>query len=126
VTPHVDMHPLFVIECLITVGTSEHPTTVAPQMDPQGEITFQPLATLLALFLFTFCHMCIQVSFQCSLCWKCFGAYVTHKFTHSLMYMALMSSYTSLGGKPADNNLSKEVKSMLPYFTLKLKLKLQR
>ena len=105
VTPHVHTHPLFVIECPTTVGTSEHPTTMAPHMDPQRKITFQPLATLLALLLFTFCHMWKQVSFQHSLSLKCFGTYMTHKFTHSVMYISLMSSYTSLGGKPENKNL---------------------
>jgi hypothetical protein len=110
VTPHVVKHGLFVMEHFITVGTSKQPTTVAPHVNPQCEITFQPLATLLALLLFTFCHMWIQVSFQCSLCWKYFGTYMTHEFTHSLMYMSLMSSYTSLAGKPVKKNLSKESK----------------
>jgi hypothetical protein len=106
-TPHVHTHPLFVTERLITMGTSEHPTAMAPHMDPQRKITFQPLATLLALLSFTFCHMWIQVSFQYSLSWKCFGTYMTHIFTHSVMYISLMSRCTSLGGKPTDKNLSR-------------------
>ena len=40
------------------------------------------------------------------------------------MYISLMSSYTSLGGKPEDKNLKKDINTMLPHFILKLKLQM--
>lgn len=65
VTPHVGTQTLRKIVHLTTVGASEQLTAMALHVRSQGAIVLQPLTALSTLFLFTFCHMRIQVFLQC-------------------------------------------------------------